>query len=175
MLYILKNTIKAIITAGIITSIASADFPAKVVHVSDGDTIKVINMRGQETTIRILYIDTPEKFESSKLQKNAKRLGYDPKAEQELGKLASEYAHKKLDNQMVIIKDEKGLDRYQRMLASVKINDYSYAAKIISDGYSCIYKKEKYPEELDRLLASAKYQKKGLWAVDYKTMDKLCK
>ena len=175
MTRILKNAFQIVTAIAAATSILSADFPAKVVHVSDGDTIKVENLRGQEMTIRILYIDTPEKFESSKLQKNAYRLGYDPKLEQELGKLASEYAHKNLDHKMVIIKDEKGLDRYKRMLASVKVSDNSYAARIIADGYSCIYKKEKYPQELDRLLASARSQKKGLWAVDYDTMDKLCR
>lgn len=152
-----------------------ADYHAKVVHVSDGDTIKVRNEAGQEQTIRIRYIDTPEKFESSKLDKNAINNGYSKDREQKLGILASEYAHKMLDNKMVVIASEKGLDKYKRNLATIIFDKGNYSAKIISDGYACIYKKDRYPRELDTMLSNARTQKKGLWAVDFETMDKLCK
>lgn len=147
----------------------SADISSRVTHVSDGDTI-----HAGEKTIRILYIDTPEKFESNKLTRNAKENHFDAKKEQKLGVLASSYAHQALDNKMITY-DEKKSDKYGRALATVKVNGVDYSAKIIADGYACIYRKASYPFEYEALLSNAKLKKLGLWKVDYETMNKLCK
>ena len=61
------------------------------------------------------------------------------------------------------------------MLGTVSKNDVDYSTQIIKDGYSCIYKKAKYPKELDNVLQEAKESKKGLWSVDFEVMNKLCK
>lgn len=61
------------------------------------------------------------------------------------------------------------------MLGTVNKNGADYSTQIIRDGYSCIYKKAKYPKELDNVLQEAKQSKKGLWSVNYDVMERLCK
>ena len=61
------------------------------------------------------------------------------------------------------------------MLGTVSKNGMDYSTQIIGDGYSCIYKKAKYPKELDNVLQEAKQSKKGLWSVNYDVMERLCK
>lgn len=147
---------------------------AIVTKIVDGDTLHV-TMNGKEEKIRILYIDTPEKYGGAKLEKDAKRAGISSKDEQMLGKLASGYASKffQKGDKVNVTSDKK--DHYGRMLGTVSKNSIDYSTSIISDGYSCIYKKAKYPKELDNVLLSAKESKKGLWSVDFEAMNKLCR
>lgn len=147
---------------------------AIVTHVTDGDTLHV-KMNGKEEKIRILYIDTPEKYGGSKLEKDAKKAGISADKEQELGKLSSGYAEKFFHqgDKVNVTSDKK--DQYGRMLGTVSKNGVDYSTQIIKDGYSCIYKKAKYPKELDNVLQEAKESKKGLWSVDFEVMNRLCK
>ena len=147
---------------------------AIVTHVTDGDTLHV-KMNGKEEKIRILYIDTPEKYGGSKLEKDAKKAGISADKEQELGKLSSGYAAKffQTGDKVNVTSDKK--DQYGRMLGTVSKNGIDYSTQIIKDGYSCIYKKAKYPKELDNVLQEAKESKKGLWSVDFEVMSRLCK
>jgi len=131
-------------------------------------------MNGKDEKIRILYIDTPEKYGGSKLNKDAKNAGISTKDEQELGKLSTGYAMRFFKiGDMVTINTFKN-DRYGRILATVKKNNIDYSIQIIKDGYSCIYKKAKYPKELDNVLLNAKNSKIGLWGVKFDVMNKLC-
>ena len=147
---------------------------AIVTHVTDGDTLHV-KMNGKEEKIRILYIDTPEKYGGAKLEKYAKKAGISADKEQELGKLSSGYAAKffQKGDKVNVTSDKK--DQYGRMLGTVSKNGVDYSTQIIKDGYSCIYKKAKYPKELDNVLQEAKESKKGLWSVDFEVMSMLCK
>ena len=147
---------------------------AIVTHVTDGDTLHV-KMNGKEKKIRILYIDTPEKYGGSKLEKDAKKAGISADKEQELGKLSSGYAAKFFHqgDKVNVTSDKK--DQYGRMLGTVSKNGVDYSTQIIKDGYSCIYKKAKHPKELDNVLQEAKESKKGLWSIDFEVMNKLCK
>ena len=147
---------------------------AIVTHVTDGDTLHV-TMNGKEEKVRILYIDTPEKYGGAKLEKDAKKAGISADKEQDLGKLASGYAIKffQKGDKVNVTSDKK--DQYGRILGTVSKNGVDYSTQIIKDGYSCIYKKAKYPKELDNVLQEAKESKKGLWSVDFEVMSKLCK
>lgn len=147
---------------------------AIVTKIVDGDTLHV-TMNGKEEKIRILYIDTPEKYGGAKLEKDAKRAGISSKDEQELGKLSSGYAAKffQTGDKVNVTSDKK--DHYGRMLGTVSKNGVDYSTSIIRDGYSCIYKKAKYPKELDNVFQEAKESKKGLWSVDFEVMNKLCR
>ena len=147
---------------------------AIVTNVTDGDTLHV-TINGKEEKVRILYIDTPEKYGGAKLEKDAKSTGVSPKDEQELGKLSSGYAMKFFHKGDKVVIDSNKKDRYGRMLGTVSKNSVDYSTQIIKDGYSCIYKKAKYPKELDNVLQEAKESKKGLWSVDFEVMNKLCR
>lgn len=147
---------------------------AIVIHVTDGDTLHV-KMNGKEEKIRILYIDTPEKYDGAKLEKDAKKAGISADKEQELGKLSSGYAAKFFHQGDKVNVNSDKKDQYGRMLGTVSKNGVDYSTQIIKDGYSCIYKKAKYPKELDNVLQEAKESKKGLWNVDFEVMSRLCK
>lgn len=147
---------------------------AIVTHITDGDTLHV-TMNGKEEKVRILYIDTPEKYGGAKLEKDAKKAGISADKEQDLGKLASGYASKffQKGDKVNVISNKK--DQYGRILATVSKNSMDYSTQIIKDGYACIYKKASYPKELDNVLLNAKESKKGLWSVDFDVMNRLCK
>ncbi len=62
--------------------------PATLVRVVDGDTIEVI-LNGQKEKIGLRGVDTPEKYESDKLHRDAARTGQDEKTIRALGERAS--------------------------------------------------------------------------------------
>ena len=160
----------------VLSILATLSFAADAVvtKVVDGDTLHV-TIKGKEEKVRILYIDTPEKYGGAKLEKDAKKAGISADKEQDLGKLASGYAIKffQKGDKVNVTSDKK--DQYGRILGTVSKNGVDYSTQIIKDGYSCIYKKAKYPKELDNVLQEAKESKKGLWSVDFEVMSKLCK
>lgn len=164
---------KALAAISFVASCCFAGTLAVVNNVVDGDTLHV-TMNGKEEKIRILYIDTPEKYGGAKLEKDAKKAGISANDEQELGRLASGYAMKffQKGDKVNVTSDKK--DQYGRLLGTVSKNGVDYSTAIIRDGYSCIYKKASYPREFDIALQEAKLQKRGLWSVDFNTMNKLC-
>lgn len=147
---------------------------AMVTKVTDGDTLHATTGK-ENIKIRILYIDTPEKYGGAKLEKDSKKAGISTKDEQDLGQLSSGYASKFFQKGDTVIINSDKKDQYGRTLATVKKNGIDYSTQIIKDGYACIYKKAKYPKELNEALQSAKNGKKGLWGIDYDVMSKLCK
>lgn len=155
-------------------SLSATTFTATITKVVDGDTIHV-NHNNQEEKIRILYIDTPEKYSGAKMDKDAKKAGISVKDEEELGRLATGYAIKFFPKGTTLILDAQKKDRYGRTLASISKNGIDYSKSIIQDGYACIYKKAPYPKEFDGLLNQAKQGKKGLWGVNFEVMNKLCR
>jgi endonuclease YncB( thermonuclease family) len=46
------------------SSVFAADFEAKVIHITDGDTITVLNDTNEQIKIRLNGIDSPEKWPS---------------------------------------------------------------------------------------------------------------
>lgn len=160
----------------LLSLIATLSFATEaiVTHVTDGDTLHV-TIKGKEEKVRILYIDTPEKYGGAKLEKDAKKAGISADKEQDLGKLSSGYAMKffQKGDKVNVTSDKK--DQYGRILGTVSKNGIDYSTQIIKDGYSCIYKKASYPKELDAVLQSAKDGKKGLWGLEFEVMNRLCK
>jgi len=155
-------------------SLMAVEYSAVVNKVVDGDTLHVVIGKSTEK-IRILFIDTPEKYGGSKLEKDSKKAGISADKEQELGKLSSLYAAKffQIGDHVIVNSNKK--DQYGRMLGTVSKGGLDYSRQVIADGYSCIYKKAPYPREFETLLQSAKESKKGLWSVDFTTMAKLCR
>jgi len=157
----------------LVTLSFSREYIGTIVKVTDGDTIQV-QSNGELLKVRVLYIDTPEKFGGSKLEKDSKQSGISSKKLQELGKLSSNYASNFFKKGDIVKVVSYKKDRYGRLLGEIYKNNINYSYKIVSDGYACIYKQEKYPIELSGLLIDAKNQRKGLWSVNYKAMESLC-
>lgn len=91
--------------------------PAEVVRVSDGDTVRV-NLDGTEESVRLIGVDTPEKFGSAKLTRDAEESPLSVDEIQELGEQASAFAENLLAGREVYVQtgvEER--DRYGRLLA----------------------------------------------------------
>jgi micrococcal nuclease len=63
---------------------------ATIIRVVDGDTLE-ITLQGQPEKVRLIGIDTPGKFESDKLHRDAARTGQDKKTIRALGERASDF------------------------------------------------------------------------------------
>lgn len=155
-------------------SLFATQYTAQVIKVVDGDTLHV-RINGSFEKVRLLYIDTPEKFGGQKLMKDAVKAGISASDEQDLGYLSSSYASHFFTPGDTVVLNSDGRDHYGRMLATVNKYGVEYSKQVVSDGYACIYKKAPYPKDLDATLARAKADKKGLWGIDYETMNKLCR
>lgn len=91
--------------------------PAEVVRVSDGDTVRVL-LGGTEESVRLIGVDTPEKFSSTKLTRDAEESPLSETEIQELGEQASTFAENLLAGGEVYVQtgvEER--DRYGRLLA----------------------------------------------------------
>lgn len=136
-----------------------------VVRVVDGDTFEL----NDKIKVRLLGIDTPEKYESKKLDKDAEVSGQDKKTIKKLGKLASDYVRGFAEGKRVRLErdpknDDK--DRYGRLLRYVYLEDGTCInAKIIKDGYAQVYDKFEITklEEFRKLQKEARENNRGLW------------
>ena len=136
-----------------------------VQRVVDGDTFVLEN--GER--VRMLGIDTPEKFQSSKLDRDVERSGEDKKTIQKLGELASEFTTKLINKKKVILVPEPNYedkDRYGRLLRYVYLDDGTFVnKKIVEDGYANAYRRYKI-SRLDEFIKAendAREHHRGLW------------
>lgn len=153
---------------------------ATILKISDGDTIWVL-MNGEKVKLRLIGIDTPEKFSSKKLKREAAECGVVPGYMKNLGQEATHYAKSLLhkgDRVWVVI---YGFGRYGRALAMVYLNDGTcYNERIIKDGFACVYKRSRElpPQMMKKLLLlqqEARRKRRGLWGRDFEVMECLCR
>jgi len=136
-----------------------------VTKIYDGDTFQIES--GEK--VRLLGIDTPEKWNSGKLDKDSERSGKDKETIKKLGSLASEYAENLLLGKKVTLladstNDDK--DRYGRLLRYAYLEDGTFFnLKIIQDGYAYAYVKYPviYMEEFKQAQREAIENNRGLW------------
>lgn len=136
-----------------------------VTKVNDGDTFEIET--GER--VRLLGIDTPEKWESGKLDKDSERSGKDKELIKKLGALASEYSEGLLLNKKVRLESDptnSDKDRYGRLLRYAYLEDGTFFnLKIIQDGYAYAYTKYPIIYTADFLDAQreARENSRGLW------------
>lgn len=126
---------------------------ARVVSVSDGDTITV-DIDGQTQTIRLLGVDTPETHHPTK------PVGcFGPEAEQ--------FTRTQLNGKEVRLEyDVERHDKYNRTLAYVYVGDTRFNDVLIEQGYAKILSIEpntKYEHELLVKEIEAQQKSRGLW------------
>lgn len=136
-----------------------------VKRVVDGDTF--VLSTGEK--VRLLGIDTPEKYESKKLDRDVTSSGKDKKTIKKLGQIASEYVKNLVEGKKVRLEKEPNYDdkdKYGRLLRYIYLEDGTCVnAKIISDGYGQVY--ESFPisktAEFRKLQREARENNRGLW------------
>ena len=129
----------------------------EVLDVVDGGTIK-IDYNGKRESIRMIGIDTPEKY--------ATRTGY----EECYGKEASDFAESLLEGKKVQIEFDKSQnirDKYGRLLTHVFLEDgrnYQETALLNGFGFHYIYKTpSEYSIPYSRAQEIAKIKNIGVW------------
>lgn len=128
-----------------VTALA-ADFAARVVGISDGDTLTVLTAEKQPVKVRLHGIDAPE-------------------TGQDFGTRAKQAASELAFGQQVTVR-EVDKDRYGRTVAEVILpNGRSLNRELVRAGYAHWYRQYAPDDrELASLEAEAKAAKRGLWA-----------
>lgn len=147
-----------------------------VARVIDGDTFELSD--GQK--VRLIGVDTPEKYTSSKLRRDAQRTGQDEATIRALGERASAHANSLVEGRRVELEYDPAnaatghRGRYGRTLAFVWVLDergrrsYLVNARLIQDGYANALTRYPYATERQaqfrRLERAARAAGRGLWA-----------
>ena len=139
-----------------------------VVRVVDGDTIRVRLANGRTERVRLIGMDTPEVYESEKLERDVRESGRSRAEIQALGRLASDFTRRSLDGRSVGLElDVQIRDRYGRLLAYVWFaNGTLFNALILREGYAQILTippDVKYVELFVACQREARENNRGLW------------
>ena len=113
----------------------------QVVKISDGDTITILTQERQQVKVRLYGIDAPEK-----------KQPYGQKSKQFLSNLI---AGRSVEIQ------EKGKDRYKRVLGIVYLDGQDINEQMVLNGYAWAYRK--FSKKYTAQESKAKSQKLGLW------------
>lgn len=132
---------------------AFADFSGKVVRISDGDTITVLDSRNQQQRIRFNQIDAPESSQA-----------YGQKSRQNINYIHNQYVY--------VVENSK--DRYGRTLGTVylmqngKVPGLNFRNSVnfkqVQDGYAWVYRQYMKDQSLLNDENTARAYKRGLWA-----------
>ncbi|WP_409228173.1 stalk domain-containing protein [Gudongella sp. SC589] len=126
----------------------------KVKRVVDGDTI-VVDYKGQEETLRLIGIDTPESVHPDQERNTTE------------GKEAARYTKEILGGRLVGIQlDVQERDQYGRLLAYVWLDGELYNKMVVEAGMATVATyppNVKYEEILIKAQEEARMGKKGFW------------
>ncbi len=117
-------------------SIQAKEFKGKVVAISDGDTLTVLNSLNQQIKIRLSEIDTPESSQP-----------YGNRSKQHLADLVF--------GKLVVVKTETK-DRYGRSVAKIYLDDIYINSRMIELGAAWVYRRYAKDNNLYILEAKAK-------------------
>ena len=125
------------------TILVAETITGKVISVTDGDTIKILDEKNKVYKIRLNDIDAPEK-------------------KQAFGNKSKENLSKYIAGENVRVEYYK-LDRYKRILGTVYFKDKDINKQQIIDGYAWVYKKYSKNNEYINQERISKKHKRGLW------------
>jgi micrococcal nuclease len=137
-------------------------------RVVDGDTLKII-YQGQEESLRLIGIDTPESKKNKKAYKDAGRSGKDIEQITAMGKKAADFVRDiiKKGDSVGIEFDVQKRDKYSRLLGYVYMdNGRMLNEEIIKAGYASLMTippNVKYRDRFLRAYKEAREAGKGLF------------
>ncbi len=145
-----RGLLAVVLTLGISLGVAADVIQGKVVAVTDGDTVKVLDANKVEHAVRLSGIDAPEK-----------KMPFGQRSKQSLSDLVYE--------RWVEVEGEKN-DRYGRLVGKVSVNGRDANLAQIQAGMAWHYKEyqREQPVPDRRMYAEAESKaamaKEGLWA-----------
>jgi micrococcal nuclease len=140
----------------------------EVTKVFDGDTFEVL-IAGKKEKVRMLGIDTPESYDSDKLNSDAERTKRDKATIKKLGRLSTNFTKSLIENKKVLLEtrpEDDDKDKYGRLLRYVYLPDGTLVnKKIVEEGYAVAFRKFKVYREKELVEAEkdARENKRGLW------------
>jgi micrococcal nuclease len=126
-----------------VSNIANADFVARVIGVTDGDTITVLDRSNNQIKVRLADIDAPEKSQP-----------FGVKAKQALSDLTF--------NRNVYIQ-EKGYDKYHRLIGTVLVGVDPINRIMVKNGMAWAFREYLDDPIMLDLESYARKNKIGLW------------
>ena len=143
----------AMVFAVAIAASANAyEINGKVVGITDGDTVVILDGTKTQHKVRLSDIDAPES-----------KQPYGTKARQQL----SDFVFGK-----EVTADCREKDKYGRDLCTIRIGDLDVNAEMVNAGAAWVYTKYNTREELPALQDAAKEAKRGLWSLpDSQTIE----
>jgi micrococcal nuclease len=141
---------------------------ATVLRVIDGDTLKVL-INGQEESVRLIGIDTPESKANKKGLNDAARSQKDIETIVSLGKEATRHVRSlvKKGDSVDIEFDVQPRDRYGRLLGYVYLSNGTFLnEEIVRAGYASpmtIPPNVKYKDRFLNAFREARENRRGLW------------
>lgn len=140
-----KATYLSFFLACLLFPLSTLAFPARVIGITDGDTVKVLTKENEILKIRLAEIDTPER-----------KQPWGTRAKQALSDLVF---GKSVEVQPVTV------DRYGRTVAHLYLGNLNINREMVRTGNAWAYRKYVTDSSLFGLEATAKEQKKGLWGL----------
>jgi endonuclease YncB( thermonuclease family) len=127
-------------------AMAAETFPARVVGVVDGDTLRVSLKEGGTVKVRFYGIDCPEK--GQRYGKEARRLA------------------RRLSYGRVVLIESRGKGRYGRTIGRVTLPSGKRLSRELVGAGACWWYRRYAPkdEALKKLEGAARSAKRGLWA-----------
>jgi len=131
-------------------ALAAKEITGRVIAISDGDTLTILDEFKSQHKIRLAGIDAPEKAQP-----------FGTKSRQAL----SEYVFSK--DVTVLVVD---VDRYKRVVGIVTIDDKDINQQLVAEGHAWVYRQYLKnlplgkPEAYAEAEQQAKINKSGLWA-----------
>lgn len=126
-------------------SVQAQEHTGRVVGVSDGDTITVLDAEKRQIKVRLAEIDTPESGQP-----------YGSRAKQELSEL--------IFNKMVTVKVQD-TDRYGRTVGRVYVDGLDVNAEMVRRGAAWVYRQYAKDQSLYALEHQARQDRRGLWGL----------
>ncbi|TYO96773.1 endonuclease YncB(thermonuclease family) [Geothermobacter ehrlichii] len=147
----MKKLVVLLLTLALLTALPCLAFTGKVIKVSDGDTIQVLDS-GQAVKVRLAEIDCPETSHGPK------------KPGQPFGQAAKKFVLDLVGGKTVLV-DVVTKDRYGRIVGKVFLDDgTTLNSRLVQAGLAWAYRRYANDPALFKLEAEARAAKRGLWS-----------
>lgn len=158
-------------TASVPSEVSGGDARyATVTRVIDGDTMEVEFSNGEEDTVRLIGVDTPETTLGNVNPSEYEGISDTPEARDHLynwGQEASHYATEELEGHEVRVVTDADGDRrgsFGRLLAYLYIGEENFNRELLEGGYARVYDSSfSMRAEFDSTESEARSNDVGLW------------
>jgi micrococcal nuclease len=145
MLWPSQAIFSTLILLALASPVYAQEYIGRVVAISDGDTLTILDSSKRQIKVRLAEIDTPES-----------KQPYGTRSKQELSKLAF--------NKTAVVKAQS-TDRYKRVVGRVYVGSVDVNAELVRRGSAWVYRQYAKDKKLFLLEDQARKKRVGLWSL----------